>query len=189
MIKPGLGLLFCIYAVACVNLEPRSGGVREFVLGPAAWEQAAKSGPGFYVDRPELPAYLSGNRFLYRGPGGEIREIPNALWVEPLREGVARALAGYIAMKGESGLGGFYPWSKTDKEIPELRLRIQHFAPMANGKLRFAASWELRKSGETVESGEVKLDELEWKPGNPRDFVAGMNHGLEAVADEVADAL
>jgi uncharacterized lipoprotein YmbA len=182
-IRALLLLMLTCGLTACVSLKPTAHSVQRYVLGPvAAAAVQADTGSGFYVARPDLPTYLEGNRMQYRGEDGELQSLDGARWGEPLREGIARALAQQCGGQGN----GFYPWPQASAQAKTLRVQLHQFGATADGQVQLVAHWQLEGTGGGVTSqGSYVAEQLTWTPGQAPSLVAGLNAALAALAQEI----
>lgn len=182
--------LCCLALSGCLNLKPKVDDVKLFALGPIDVKaEPTRKGPAIYISRPDLPAYLDGKRLQFRKVNGEVGELKNARWAEPLEEGVARALAEYLLASGEQQVSGFYPWPMRSRDSLELRVHFYKLGALASGEVRMVANWELRDSKQVVKSGSYQSEGITWVTGQAASQVEGINRALSQLAVEVLEAL
>jgi uncharacterized lipoprotein YmbA len=182
--------LCCLGLSSCLNLKPKVDDVKLFALGPIETESvSAAKGPAIYISRPDLPAYLDGKRLQFRKDNGEIGELKNARWAEPLEEGVARALAEYLLASGEQQVSGFYPWPMRSRDGLELRVHFYKLGALASGEIRMVANWELRDSKQILKAGKYQSEGITWVLGQAESQVEGLNRALAQLALEVSASL
>jgi uncharacterized lipoprotein YmbA len=177
-----------LLAGGCVNLKPSPDTVKSYTLGPASLESLEKfpGREGVYVARPDLPGYLAGTRFHYRGFDGELVQLPSARWAEPLEEGISRAVSEFLNHEGVPASGGYYPWPYRSRDIPKLHLSILRLGAYENETIQFQVAWEILQDEATIASGLYVQDALAWEVGDASSAVEGFNAGLRALAAQIA---
>lgn len=176
---------------SCVSLKPKPDGTKTYALGLSkpvlnGLDVPIKKG---YVARPQLPAYMEGYKLKQISDEGEIVNIPDARWAEPLNIGVARAVSHYIEVLNSELKCDFYPWARPDDAAFTLKLNFHQLIATSDGRIFISVMWEYRNAAdEKAESGFFVNQTQKWS-GDPRSMVGGVNAALELLVAEVFDTL
>lgn len=184
-----VGLLSLLFT-SCVNLDPVEDDLQMYALGSVSdrpeTEFPDNANNVIYIARPDLPAYLSNNRMLIRSEDGEIRHLGGIRWVEPLEEGVARALSEYISRAGGQFVAGYYPWPRLSNNTPMIRVRFSELSFEDDGTIHVVAFWWEGRDEEILKGGIFEPNDITWTPGKPSTLVTAFNRILEQVGEEIA---
>ncbi|MGB0415493.1 MAG: PqiC family protein [Coraliomargarita sp.] len=182
--------LLSFFLTACVNLDPVEDDLQMYALGSVSdrpeTEFPEETENVVYIARPDLPAYLSNNRILIRSADGEIKHLGGIRWVEPLEEGVARALSEYISRANGQFVAGYYPWPRLDRKTPQVRVRFSELSFEDDGSIHVVAFWWESRDEEVLKGGVFEPNDIAWTPGEPATLVTAFNEILEALGNQIA---
>ncbi|WP_269522908.1 PqiC family protein [Coraliomargarita parva] len=182
-------LMLVVGLGACVGLKPRPDKMRTYVLGPLELlEPEQDLAMPIYIERPDLPAYSTGNRFVIRDKNGRTSSLDDARWAEMLPDTVSRALGEWVADQSGRRLGGYYPWPKMSNTLVSVRVQFQQFVATADGRILVSAQWQVSAEGVEAKSGGYLSENIVWQPDDPESIVSGYNQALRELAALVADA-
>lgn len=165
---------FFLWLPACVNLKPKASLTKSYTLGPvgvSAVEDVRSSVEPIYILHPQVPAYLDSPRLSYRLASGELINMHNARWAEPLAEGIARAMSLFVSEAYSVETVGHYPWPDTMPGASRLSLNFQRFGATASGEVKVVAYWELRRAEGDTLKGQFVSAGLAWSVGEPDSLV------------------
>ncbi|MFP4069620.1 MAG: membrane integrity-associated transporter subunit PqiC [Opitutales bacterium] len=184
-----LGLV--VFLSGCVNFEPKPDPTRHFTLGPSEplAEMKDRNRKPIYIRRPDLPAYATGNRFMVREDGGELRAVGGIRWAEAMSEGLARSLGEWIS--GESGLrvSGYYPWPALEDDSLDVKVQFLQWVATDRGEIVVTADWRIFENGSVVAQERYHSQGIRWTPGEPETMVDGYNAALRQMAESITEDL
>lgn len=180
-------IVLSCYMAGCVNLKPTEDTRKEYTLGLVDLpdfesEQQVERG---YIARPHFPGYMEGYGLKVRSAAGEVFELKDARWAEPIEIGAARALSHYIEAASGGIKSGFYPWPQSDFEENVLHVRFHQLIATEDGRIQLSASWEIKSVEAEGMSGVLTISDGTWIPGKSETMVSGLNAALEALATEI----
>lgn len=201
ILKNLLLLFAAISLTSCVNLEPRPDLSRSFTLGlvdvsdvtnPLGGEPPVANSldlPAVYVMRPQIPGYIDAKRIQFRDIDGELSSVKNALWAEPLSDGIARAFAEYLADEGELHGVHFYPWPESGGEMTRVALNFFRFDASSSGAVYVSVGWTVIEGDGERTSGHFERTGISWNTSAPESLVSAYNRVLQELAGEVSQSL
>jgi uncharacterized lipoprotein YmbA len=132
------------------------------------------------VDRPQ---------FVLRMPGSEVRIAEQARWAEPLKEGIARAVAANLAHALENGRVSPRAQPATGEPDYRVILDVQRFDSVPGEAATLEVMWTVRgvKSGEQ-NTGRVRVKEPVTGAGYDA-LVAAHARALAGVSRGIANAI
>ena len=184
-----LAVFFLVSFSGCVNLQPTEDVTRHYALGAASGSLSLSptvAQPALYIARPNLPSYLEGPNLQFRSGDGAVRSLGSARWVEPLDQGVARALGELMLESGSVVVRGYYPWPAASRKTPQLKVDLYRFGARADGAIELSARWQIVAGDGTVErQGQFSAEGLQWRVGDSASLVAGLNQALVQLVAEM----
>ena len=162
------------------TLVDRAQGDR---VSPAKVEYAVAVGPVFVpdvVDRPHFVVHL---------PGNEVRIVEQARWAEPLRDGIARAVAANLAHSLDTGRVSSRAQSGMGEADYRVLMDVQRFDSMPGEAAVLEVMWTVRreKNGE-LRTGNARIREP--IPGSSyQELVAAHARALDTVSGKIAEAI
>ena len=176
---------------SCIGLNPSPDNTKMVALGLSDLAQTRSTAPVAkgYIARPDFPVYMEGNRLKVLSKNGELLNLPDVRWAEPIDTGVARALSSYIGISSDGLESDFYPWVRTNDVKFVLKVRFHHLIATDNGHILASASWEYDRGTDKTQTGFFVNNTVSWSPGDAQSMVTGMNTVLKLLASEIVDTL
>ena len=132
------------------------------------------------VDRPQ---------FVLRTPGAEVRIADHVRWAEPLREGIARAVAGNLAQSLDNGHVAARAYGVTGDADYRVILDVQRFDSSLGEAAMLDVMWTVRRTKDAAQqTGRVRVQE----PVQGSDYealVAAHARAIAAASRNIADAI
>ncbi|MEO6245480.1 MAG: PqiC family protein [Opitutaceae bacterium] len=151
---------------------------------------AANAGAAAVRLRPvELADYLRTRALVVRRDDNEVDFRDFARWGEALGAGIARVLSAELAARGAPVATGGIKAGPADQKI-ELRVRVLTCEGVADGAVRFHATWELHAiGGVAARNGDYQPTTLRWDGRNETTLAAALSEAIAGLAAEIAPAM
>lgn len=200
----GLGSCALLSVAGCFKLARTSPPLEEFVLGGGrvvtrAAASAVRDSAGLTIGmrRVDLASYLATPAIVVRR-GGRVMTSEFHRWGEDPGAGVTRALSEYLGAAAPVFAVDVAPWPVRSRHdfVVQLRvLRMEGVVPddasVTRGELHLVASWEVIRpeDGALLARGESDRRQGGWTLGDYHGLVILLEHGLNALAGDVAACL
>ena len=178
----------CLLLAACSSTPPQ----RHYTLGPVAEPAAAVSsataGPSLVIGPVGVPEAIDRLQILRTVEGARAEVSEANRWAGPLKDEIARRLAGEIAR--QRGFGRVVAWPQTSVVQPDLTLPVDVLRFEARGfeSVTLEAVWTLRQNGKDLASRRFAATEA-IAGGNYEGLAAAHGRLVDALARDVATAL
>lgn len=190
---PFLGGGMLLLLGGCLNFEPVSDPTRTFVLGVQGVDTVQAENRAFQVsvERVEIPSYLQDRRLVVRKSEAEVDYQEFIRWAEPLRDGIARVVAGNLSQHAAIRGVSHYPWKQHYESDFQVRLLILKFETNASGLARLEVIYEILAPEAT--SWEVLREKrsfsTETNPQSPDEHVAALSRLLKQLSESILSDL
>ena len=168
-------LLLTLLLSACVNLEPVEDDLRVYARWDLLLSVPKRSfedlGQVVYIARPDLPSYLTNNRMLIRA-ADEIQSLEGARWVEPLEEGVARALGEYLARAQAPFVAGYYPGRASSATLGKFACVSANYPSTRMVVCTWSLAGRSRRTGSCSTEASLRAWSTSGRPASPRAWCA-----------------
>jgi uncharacterized lipoprotein YmbA len=132
------------------------------------------------VDRPQ---------FVLRTPGAEVRIADHVRWAEPLKEGIARAVAGHLAQSLDNGRVVPRAHGAAGDADYRVILDVQRFDSALGGAATLDVMWTVRRTKDAArQTGRVRLQEPV-QGGDYEALVAAHARAIAVVSRNIAEAI
>lgn len=158
---------------ACSLPEPQSDAVRYFTLaGPAT---SASATDATRVPPVQVGGHLRNRAVAVRVSEQEIIYLDDAIWAEPLADGITQLLRNHLAAVG----GG-----------ATVQVQIQRCEPnrAAGNAVEFVAAYTI-VSGAKESRGVFTATKRTWEGANPADLVSQLRSATQELAEHLAERL
>jgi uncharacterized lipoprotein YmbA len=148
-----------------------------------ALEYGVAVGPVYVPDAVDRP------QFVLRTQGAQVRIAEQVRWAEPLKEGIARAVATNLAHALNNARVSPRPYSEVGNADYRVIVDVQRFDSTLGESATLEVIWAVRrtKDGE-LQTGRVRLQERV-SGGDYEALVAAHARALNAVSRDIADAI
>lgn len=174
--------------------EAKEDPTRFYVLtsaSPAAAPVANASVPALHLRPIQLADYLRTRAMIVRRENNEIDFRDFARWGEALGPGIGRVLREELLARGAAGAVSFGRVKNggTDNSR-DLSVRVLTCEGLADGSLRFHASWEIAATGGGAPlNGEYRAANLKWDGQNEGSLATALSEAVAGLAGEIAARL
>jgi uncharacterized protein len=140
-------------------------------------------GPVFVPDVVDRP------QFVLRSAGAQVRITDHVRWAEPLREGIARAVAGHLAQSLDNGRVAPRAYGAAGDADYRVILDVQRFDSTLGETAMLDVVWTVRRTKDSAQrTGRLKVHE----PVTGADYealVAAHARAIAALSRNIADAI
>lgn len=188
--KPkAIGLALVFFLAACAAREPLP---QFYLLTPSGPDNGrSHRGPGVYVQRVEVPAYLARNSLVMVRGGNQVAYASSARWAEPLDQGVARMVAEGLNRVAQVQATPFTPGSPPGNYAYSVEVRLQRFEGTDTGLVILAARYQIFTASGTgpIASRSFEARRPGWHPGDYAGLARMLSEGLMDLSRTIARSL
>jgi uncharacterized lipoprotein YmbA len=187
-LRAGICLVFLALLAACgsapkdqfYTLADSKSGAKRSLPG---LDYGVAVGPVYVPDVVDRP------QFVLRTPGAEVRIAEHVRWAEPLKEGIARAVAGHLAQSLDNGRVAPRAYGAAGDADYRVILDVQRFDSALGEAATLDVMWTVRRTRDAAQhTGRVQVQEPTEGPGYEA-LVAAHVRAIAAVSRNIADAI
>jgi uncharacterized lipoprotein YmbA len=189
------GFLRTGLCLVCLALLAACGSAPKDQFYTLAGDASGGKGPlpalgyGVAVGPVYVPDVVDRPQFVLRTPGAEVRIAEHVRWAEPLKEGIARAVASHLAQS--LGNGRVAPRAHGAAGDADYRVivDVQRFDSALGEAATLDVMWTVRRTKDAAQqSGRVKVQEPVEGAGYEA-LVAAHARAIAAVSRNIAEAI